>query len=372
MVALQHTPSLQRPAAAAQAQQQPQAAPRQLQASRRAALGAALLLPAAAVALPLPPALAAEVAADAAAAASAVAGGAPAPEALDVVSWPQWVDRNFSFAYPPGLREAPSSAFEQPLPRNAAGNGGAVRAWSAVHAAPMQACLLGLHGVAGCASFMLHSCCTHKFDGAAPTAARHECNQAPFHFCPCSNLQTSLGRTRSKRQCAARMASSGLMWWCGRPPPSSARSSKLRVRPPALLPQAGLRQMKPVDVFQLDLHVPCLPTRSLHNELQTHAVSSYSVRFPMLLPPSCALQTFRSWATSERWPSCCCRRVPRCVLSAHVTQAGGNESPIGARLLRPKALATGPANLCCCRHQGCPRLHTLHCCPTNTLAGARH
>lgn len=148
MVALQHTPSLQRPAAAAQAQQQPQAAPRQLQASRRAALGAALLLPAAAVALPLPPALAAEVAADAAAAASAVAGGAPTPEALDVVSWPQWVDRNFSFAYPPGLREAPSSAFEQPLPRNAAGNGGAVRAWSAVHAAPMQACLLGLHGVA--------------------------------------------------------------------------------------------------------------------------------------------------------------------------------------------------------------------------------
>ncbi|KAI7837937.1 hypothetical protein COHA_008243 [Chlorella ohadii] len=120
MVALQHTPSLQRPAAAAQAQQQPQAAPRQLQASRRAALGAALLLPAAAVALPLPPALAAEVAADAAAAASALAGGAPTPEALDVVSWPQWVDRNFSFAYPPGLREAPSSAFEQPLPRNAA------------------------------------------------------------------------------------------------------------------------------------------------------------------------------------------------------------------------------------------------------------
>ena len=120
---LQHTACLQRPVAAAQAQQQPQAAPRPLSVSRRAALGAALLLPAAAAALPLPPALAAEVAADAAAAASAVAGGAAASEALDVVSWPQWVDRNFSFAYPPGLREAPSSAFEQPLPRNAAGGG---------------------------------------------------------------------------------------------------------------------------------------------------------------------------------------------------------------------------------------------------------
>ena len=121
---LQHAACLQRPAAAAQAQQQPQAAPLPLNVSRRAALGAALLLPAATAALlPPPPALAAEVAADAAAAAAAVAGGAAAPEALDVVSWPQWVDRNFSFAYPPGFREAPSSAFEQPLPRNAAGGG---------------------------------------------------------------------------------------------------------------------------------------------------------------------------------------------------------------------------------------------------------
>lgn len=121
MATLQLTSSLQRPAAAAAAQKQPQAAPGQLQATRRAALGAALLLPAAAVALPPLPALAAEIAADASAAASAVAGGAPAPAALDVVSWPQWVDRNFSFAYPPGFREAPSSAFDQPLPRNAAG-----------------------------------------------------------------------------------------------------------------------------------------------------------------------------------------------------------------------------------------------------------
>ena len=129
MAALQHLPcacqQLRPQAAAPQAPQQPQAAPQPLQATRRAALGAALLLPAAAaaaVALP-PPAVAAEaqVAADAAAAASAVEGGSPAAAALDVVSWPQWIDRNFSFAYPPGFREAPAAALEQPLPRNAAG-----------------------------------------------------------------------------------------------------------------------------------------------------------------------------------------------------------------------------------------------------------
>lgn len=161
MAALQRTPCVcqQRSLpAAAQTPQQPQAVPRPLQATRRTALGAALLLPAAATAtaaaaaLPLPAVAAeAQVAADASAAASAVEGGSPAAAALDVVSWPQWIDRNFSFAYPPGLREAPASALEQPLPRGAAGAGGVRTEVESSCAGSCSSCMQGRPCYAPCA-----------------------------------------------------------------------------------------------------------------------------------------------------------------------------------------------------------------------------
>lgn len=129
MAALQHHPAVttrtaaQLPCRAQQQSQPPAAHPQQPAiASRRRALAAAVLLPAAAAAVVAAPrpAAAADVAAEAAAAADAVAEGAAPAAALDVVSWPQWIDRTFSFSYPPGFKEQdPSFAAPQKTRPNA-------------------------------------------------------------------------------------------------------------------------------------------------------------------------------------------------------------------------------------------------------------
>lgn len=86
--------------------------------SRRTALGAALLLPAGAVLAAARPAVADELAVASAAEAEAVV----VPPVLDVISWPQWVDRNFSFSYPPGFKEVQDLSYAAP-PRPRAGTG---------------------------------------------------------------------------------------------------------------------------------------------------------------------------------------------------------------------------------------------------------
>lgn len=130
MVALQHLqPAARSAAVPCRAQQQQAASPPPAQpqqpaiASRRRALAAAVALPAAAAiaGVPRPAAAAVDVAAEAAAAADVVAGGAPAAEALDVLSWPQWVDRTFSFSYPPGWKELDPSFAAPPPPRPGSG-----------------------------------------------------------------------------------------------------------------------------------------------------------------------------------------------------------------------------------------------------------
>ncbi|KAI3426294.1 hypothetical protein D9Q98_008667 [Chlorella vulgaris] len=80
--------------------------------TRRRALGAALLLPAAAVVAGPRRAAAEELAA--AAAAPPPTEAVASPPALDVVSWPQWVDRNFSFSYPPGFKEVADLSYAMP------------------------------------------------------------------------------------------------------------------------------------------------------------------------------------------------------------------------------------------------------------------
>ena len=90
----------------------PQLLPPRPSTSRRHAI---LLLPAAvaaaAVAVALPPAAVAD---------GAVAAAVPAPAepaaavSLDVPSWPQWIDRSFSFSYPPGMTEVADLSYAAP------------------------------------------------------------------------------------------------------------------------------------------------------------------------------------------------------------------------------------------------------------------
>jgi hypothetical protein len=52
----------------------------------------------------------------------AVLEEAAGPAALDVPNWPRWVDRNFSFSYPRGLKEVQDLNYgKPPLPRAGAG-----------------------------------------------------------------------------------------------------------------------------------------------------------------------------------------------------------------------------------------------------------
>lgn len=172
------------------------------QCNRRNALGAALLLPAAVLAAR--PAAAEEAAAAALEAQPAVA---PPPAALDVASWPQWVDRYFSFRYPPGFKEADVS-YAAPPKRVGVGEPAqrrraAYRAWRERGFAALQSrpgsgrvafllfcvCCRAVHAAAGVVldarapptrpAYVLHTscCCLGRGD---PNAADQET------FCPSS------------------------------------------------------------------------------------------------------------------------------------------------------------------------------------------